>query len=78
LEFRHLERRQLEQLQLGLTTVVQDSAEPGAAHRARAARRPGDLRPAIDSVFPLSDARAAFERSMQHGKHGKVVLRIAD
>ena len=38
----------------------------------------GALRPAIDSVFPLSDARAAFERTMQHGKHGKVVLRIAD
>jgi NADPH:quinone reductase-like Zn-dependent oxidoreductase len=32
----------------------------------------------IDSVFPLTDARAAFQRTMQRGKRGKVVLRIAD
>lgn len=38
----------------------------------------GALHPAIDSVFPLSEARAAFERSMAHGKRGKVVLRVAD
>jgi NADPH:quinone reductase-like Zn-dependent oxidoreductase len=38
----------------------------------------GALRPTIDSVFPLADARAAFERTMQHGKRGKIVLRIAD
>jgi len=38
----------------------------------------GELRPAIDSVFPLDDARAAFERSMARGKHGKIVLRVAD
>jgi NADPH:quinone reductase-like Zn-dependent oxidoreductase len=37
----------------------------------------GDLRPAIDSVFPLSDARAAFERSLASGKRGKVILRVA-
>lgn len=36
----------------------------------------GDLRPAIDSVFPLADARAGFERSLASGKHGKVVLRV--
>ena len=36
----------------------------------------GDLRPAIDSVFPLSDAIAAFERSLASGKRGKVVLRV--
>lgn len=36
------------------------------------------LRPAIDSVFPLSEARAAFARSLSAGKHGKVVLRVAD
>ena len=36
----------------------------------------GELRPAIDSVFPLSDARAAFERSLASGKRGKVVLRV--
>jgi NADPH:quinone reductase-like Zn-dependent oxidoreductase len=38
----------------------------------------GELRPAIDSVFPLDDARAAFERSMRPGKRGKVVLRVGD
>jgi NADPH:quinone reductase-like Zn-dependent oxidoreductase len=38
----------------------------------------GALRPTIDSVFPLADARAAFERTMEHGKRGKVVLRTAD
>jgi NADPH:quinone reductase-like Zn-dependent oxidoreductase len=38
----------------------------------------GDLRPEIDSVFPLVDARAAFERSMSRGKRGKVVLRVDD
>lgn len=38
----------------------------------------GDVRPAIDSVFPLADARMAFERSMARGKSGKVVLRVVD
>lgn len=38
----------------------------------------GDVRVAIDSVFPLADARAAFERSMARGKFGKVVLRVVD
>lgn len=38
----------------------------------------GDLRPAIDSVFPLAEAQAAFERSMARGKSGKVVLRVFD
>jgi NADPH:quinone reductase-like Zn-dependent oxidoreductase len=38
----------------------------------------GDVRPAIDSVFPLSEARAAFERVMMRGKRGKVVLQIGD
>jgi NADPH:quinone reductase-like Zn-dependent oxidoreductase len=36
----------------------------------------GALRPAIDSVFPLEEARAAFARSMESGKEGKVVLRV--
>jgi NADPH:quinone reductase-like Zn-dependent oxidoreductase len=37
----------------------------------------GQLRVAIDSTFPLSDAAAAFERSLAPGKHGKVVIRVA-
>jgi NADPH:quinone reductase-like Zn-dependent oxidoreductase len=37
----------------------------------------GELRPAVDSVFPLTEGRAAFERLMQPGKRGKIVLRIA-
>ena len=38
----------------------------------------GAVRPAIDSVFCLADAPAAFERSMATGKRGKVVVRVAD
>ena len=34
----------------------------------------GELRVAIDSTFALSDAAAAFERSLASGKHGKVVI----
>jgi hypothetical protein len=29
-------------------------------------------------VFPLADARAAFERLAQRGKQGKVVIRVHD
>ena len=36
----------------------------------------GTLRPAIDSVFPMEDARAAFERVMASGKRGKVVIEV--
>jgi NADPH:quinone reductase-like Zn-dependent oxidoreductase len=36
----------------------------------------GVLRPAIDSVFPLAEAAAAFERSLAGGKRGKVVIRV--
>src|SRR5262249_20281294 len=35
----------------------------------------GELRPTIDRVFELGEARAAFERSLEAGKRGKVVLR---
>jgi NADPH:quinone reductase-like Zn-dependent oxidoreductase len=38
----------------------------------------GALLPAVDSVFPLADARAAFEHVMKRGKRGKVVLRVVD
>jgi Zinc-binding dehydrogenase len=36
----------------------------------------GELRPAVDSVFPLTQARAAFERVAAPGKRGKVVLEV--
>jgi NADPH:quinone reductase-like Zn-dependent oxidoreductase len=38
----------------------------------------GDLRVRIDEVFPLEDARAAFERSQGSHATGKIVLRVAD
>jgi NADPH:quinone reductase-like Zn-dependent oxidoreductase len=37
-----------------------------------------EMRPEIDSVFPLAEARAAFTRSAARGKHGKVVLRLVE
>jgi NADPH:quinone reductase-like Zn-dependent oxidoreductase len=37
----------------------------------------GELRPAVDSTFPLEDAGAAFERLAARGKRGKVVLDVA-
>jgi NADPH:quinone reductase-like Zn-dependent oxidoreductase len=36
----------------------------------------GELRPEVDSVFPLTEARAAFERVAAPGKRGKVVLEV--
>src|SRR5688572_8229606 len=38
----------------------------------------GRVRPAIDEVFPLVDARKAFERSEGEDRRGKIVLRVAD
>jgi NADPH:quinone reductase-like Zn-dependent oxidoreductase len=38
----------------------------------------GELRPEIDSVFPLSEASKAFMRSADRGKQGKVVLRVIE
>jgi NADPH:quinone reductase-like Zn-dependent oxidoreductase len=37
----------------------------------------GELRAEVDSVFPLTEARAAFERLAGRGKHGKVVFQVA-
>ena len=36
----------------------------------------GTIRPEVDSVYPLSEASAAFTRVQERGKHGKVVLEI--
>jgi NADPH:quinone reductase-like Zn-dependent oxidoreductase len=38
----------------------------------------GRLRPFIDQVYPLADARKAFERSLGDHGAGKIVLRVAD
>ena len=53
-------------------------ADRAQLERLRGIVEDGALRPAIDSVFPLDDARAAFARSMAPGKRGKVVLHVAD
>jgi NADPH:quinone reductase-like Zn-dependent oxidoreductase len=36
------------------------------------------VRPVIDTVFALSEARKAFERVVMRGKRGKVVLNVGD
>jgi len=54
--------------------------EPNRAELVELARRAdiGELKPEIDSIFSLDDAAAAFTRLAERGKHGKVVLRVAD
>ena len=56
------------------------TVEPSRAQLIEVARLVdgGELRPAIDSVFALDDFRAAFERAMEPGTRGKVVLRISE
>jgi len=53
--------------------------EPNAEQLVELARLAdaGQLRPAIDSVFPLEEADAAFARVAERGKRGKVVLSVA-
>jgi hypothetical protein len=36
----------------------------------------GELRAEVDSIFPLREAQAAFERVAGRGKRGKVVLEV--
>jgi NADPH:quinone reductase-like Zn-dependent oxidoreductase len=39
----------------------------------------GKLRPVVDAVFPLEQARAAFERSLEKtGRRGKIVLNVME
>ena len=38
----------------------------------------GELRPIIDAVLPLSQARQAYEQATQGHRRGKMVLRVAD
>ena len=39
--------------------------------------RAGRLPPPVDSVFPLTDARKAFERLSVAEQFGKVVIRVS-
>jgi NADPH:quinone reductase-like Zn-dependent oxidoreductase len=54
--------------------------EPQAEQLAEVLRLAADgrLRVAVDSTFPLAQARAAFERVEASGKQGKVVLTVPD
>jgi NADPH:quinone reductase-like Zn-dependent oxidoreductase len=62
--------------------IVQTSyfvVEPSRAQLVKLARLvdEGRIRPLVDSVFPLAQAHAAFERVAMPGKRGKVVLQVA-
>jgi NADPH:quinone reductase-like Zn-dependent oxidoreductase len=68
----------------GAARVVTIAAEAPGAHYfvvepdgAQLAALP-ELHPQIDTVFPLDQFDAAFARSAQRGKRGKVVLRVAE
>ena len=54
--------------------------EPDRAQLVELRRRAdaGEVIPAVDSVFSLEEAGAAFDRVGERGKHGKVVLRVGD
>jgi NADPH:quinone reductase-like Zn-dependent oxidoreductase len=54
--------------------------EPNRAQLVELGRRAdaGELTPAVDSVFSLEEAGAAFDRVGERGKQGKVVLRVGD
>jgi NADPH:quinone reductase-like Zn-dependent oxidoreductase len=53
--------------------------EPSREQLAELARLvdAGDLRPAIAEIFPLEEARAAFERGLSGDRRGKIVLSVA-
>ncbi len=38
----------------------------------------GTIRPAVEAVFPLSQAREAYERGLLGHNRGKLVLRVLD
>jgi len=61
----------------GVTYFV---VEPNRAQLVELGRRAdaGELTPAVDSVFSLEEAGAAFDRVAERGKQGKVVLRVGD
>ena len=62
-----------------LESVVDSGLDDGQRRRVRRGRRascaPADCCPPVDSVFPLEDGRAAFERLATGEQFGKVVIR---
>jgi hypothetical protein len=60
----------------GATYFIVEPDREQLAELARLADA-GELEPAIDSTFPLDDAREAFERVAARGKRGKVVLDVS-
>ena len=60
----------------GATYFIVEPSRDQLVELARLADR-GELRPAIDSTFPLDRAPEAFDRLAARGKHGKVVLDVA-
>ena len=61
-------------------TAVHFVVEPSRAQLVELAKLvdSGELRPTIDAVFPLAEARKAFERTMGDRRRGKIVLRVVD
>jgi NADPH:quinone reductase-like Zn-dependent oxidoreductase len=61
----------------GVTYFV---VEPNRDQLVELARRAdaGELKPEIDSTFPLDDASSAFDRLGERGKRGKVVLVVSE
>jgi NADPH:quinone reductase-like Zn-dependent oxidoreductase len=59
----------------GVTYFVVEPSREQLAQLARLADA-GRLQPAVDSTFPLAEARAAFLRLQEPGKGGKVVLLV--
>jgi NADPH:quinone reductase-like Zn-dependent oxidoreductase len=64
----------------GGVQAVYFTVEPNRAQLAEITQliEAGDLRPAIDSVYSLEEAREAFERTNARGKNGKVVIRVEE
>ena len=60
----------------GATYFIVEPSRDQLVDLARLADR-GELRPAIDSTFPLDRAPEAFDRLAARGKRGKVVLDVA-
>jgi NADPH:quinone reductase-like Zn-dependent oxidoreductase len=58
-----------------LGSTLGNAAEYGAAVRALAA---GALRPVVDGVYPLAEARVALERLERAEQWGKIVLSLTD